>query len=298
MLVIGYRIENDYPKTMTAESMELESYPDIYREYYGMDQNDKNYKTKEELIIKKEKEKEFFEMKYKIDHKMYKMNNNTNVKDSIIYKVSATDLFILITAIMVAGSIVSEEFNKGTIKQLLVRPFSRSKILTSKIIALLIVFLLFLVCYTISDALIVGIGTGGFKELLDPVIAYNYNKGIVVEHNIFFYSLMSLLAILPKYLIIISFVLLVSILSTNNGVSMAAGFFLIIASSIIDSFTNIKVVNYIPTTCWDFSDYLFGGISRLPYATFMSSLIIVVVTLLIINIISYIVFNKKNIKNQ
>ena len=30
---------------------------------------------------------------------------------------------------MIAGTIVSEEFNKGTIKLLLVRPYSRNKIL-------------------------------------------------------------------------------------------------------------------------------------------------------------------------
>ena len=50
---------------------------------------------------------------------------------------------------MIAAAIVSEEFNKGTIKQLLVRPYSRTKILTSKIIVALI--------YIISLVFVVGL---------------------------------------------------------------------------------------------------------------------------------------------
>ena len=38
-------------------------------------------------------------------------------------------IFILIISIVISGSIVSTEFDKGTIKLLLVRPFKRNKIL-------------------------------------------------------------------------------------------------------------------------------------------------------------------------
>ena len=298
ILVIDYRIDNDFPKTYQSESVELEKYPDLYREYFSLDQNDKDYKNKEDLLIKKEKEKELFESKYKIDNKLYKTGKNYNLRDNIIYKFTSVDIFVLITIIMIAGSIVSEEFNKGTIKQLLVRPYSRSKILTSKIIASLLVFIFFLLCYTLIDGIVVAIGSGGIKEIFEPVLIYNYNKGSVVEYSLFYYCLVSFLAILPKYLIIISFVFLVSIISTSTSVSMAAGYFLMFASSIINAFTNVKVVNYLPVTVWDFSDYLFGGTSSLPYGSFTSSLIIVIITIIFLIGLSYFVFGKKNIKNQ
>ena len=226
------------------------------------------------------------------------MGKNYDLRDSIIYKFTTVDIFILITVIMITGSIVSEEFNKGTIKQLLVRPHSRSKILTSKIIASLLVFIFFLLCYTLIDGIVVAIGSGGVKEIFEPMIIYNYNKGAVIEYNLFYYCLLSFLAILPKYLIIIFFVFLVSIISTSTSVSMAAGYFLMFASSIISAFTNVKAVNYLPVTVWDFSDYLFGGISSLPYGSFISSLIVVSITIVFLIGLSYLIFSKKNIKNQ
>ncbi len=298
MLVLDYRVDNDFPKTYSASSIELDNYPSLYREYYSMDQNDKNYNNKNDLILKKEKEKEFFETKYKIEHNMYKTDYNNNLRSNVLYKVQSTDLMVLVAIILITGSIVAEEFNKGTIKQLLVRPYKRSQILTSKLIAALITFFLFFVAYMIVDAIIVGIGLGGFKELLDPVISYNFNKGIVEEHNILIYCLLSFLAILPKYLIIMSFVFMVSVIFTSTSVSMASGYFLMIAASIISSFTSVKAVNYLPFTCWDFTDYLFGGISHNPYGGLYSSLIVVLITLIGINLISYIIFSKKNIKNQ
>ncbi|MBR4262540.1 MAG: ABC transporter permease subunit [Bacilli bacterium] len=298
ILVIDYRIDNNLPKTYTDSSKEIESYPDLYREYFSLDQNDKDYKNKEDLLVKKEKEKQLFEIKYKIDNKLYVSGKNYSLRDSIIYKFTTVDVFVLITVIMITGSILSEEFNKGTIKQLLVRPFSRSKILFSKLIASLIVFILFLLCYTVLDGIITAVGLGGVKEIFEPMIVYNYNKSAVVEYSLLTYCILSFLAILPKYLIIILFVFLVSIISTSSSVSMAAGYFLMFASSIIDSFKNIKIINYLPTSVWNFNDYLFGGMSSNPYGSLSSSIIIVIITIIFLIILSQFIFSKKNIKNQ
>ena len=82
---------------------------------------------------------------------------NSNLKYGLAYSAkselfdafSGYSLFIIILIIIVAGTIVSEEFNKGTIKLLLVRPYSRVKILLSKYITCLIV----LICSIIFVAL-------------------------------------------------------------------------------------------------------------------------------------------------
>ena len=55
-------------------------------------------------------------------------------------------LFIIIISIMITGTIISEEFNKGTIKLLLVRPYTRRKIMLSKIIAAIICIILAMLC--------------------------------------------------------------------------------------------------------------------------------------------------------
>ena len=56
-------------------------------------------------------------------------------------------MFILIFSVIVAGTIVSNEFQKGTIKLLLTRPYSRNKILLSKYIVSIISILIFIILF-------------------------------------------------------------------------------------------------------------------------------------------------------
>ena len=76
--------------------------------------------------------------------------------------------------IMVAGTIVSEEFNKGTIKLLLVKPYSRYKILLSKFLTILIM-IVFSILVVIGMELLVGGILFGFDSLSIPVVEYNFN---------------------------------------------------------------------------------------------------------------------------
>ena len=76
-------------------------------------------------------------------------------------------LFIIVIVVMIAGTIVSEEFNKGTIKLLLVKPYSRNKILLSKFITVLIM-VAFSIVMIIGMELIVGGFIFGFESLSVP----------------------------------------------------------------------------------------------------------------------------------
>ena len=71
--------------------------------------------------------------KYAIEHDI-KISQGNDLKGILEDFFSNYELFIVIIIVMIAGSIVSEEFNKGTIKLLLVKPYSRMKILLSKFI--------------------------------------------------------------------------------------------------------------------------------------------------------------------
>ncbi|NBI28391.1 ABC transporter permease [Chengkuizengella marina] len=62
---------------------------------------------------------------------------------------------ITIYAIVLASSIVASEFSNGTIKLLLIRPVNRSKILTSKYIAILL-YIAFLMLLNIVSSIIIG----------------------------------------------------------------------------------------------------------------------------------------------
>ena len=78
-------------------------------------------------------------------------------------------LFIIITIVLIAGAIVSDEFNKGTIKLLLVRPFNRAKILLAKFITVLIT-VLFVMILTVILQFIVGGIFFGFESLSIPAV--------------------------------------------------------------------------------------------------------------------------------
>lgn len=60
-------------------------------------------------------------------------------------------LFVIVFALVIGAQIISEEYRDGTIKQLLIRPSSRTSILLSKFVAVLLVLLL-------TDAIIVVLG--------------------------------------------------------------------------------------------------------------------------------------------
>ncbi|MEF2246157.1 MULTISPECIES: ABC transporter permease [unclassified Paenibacillus] len=70
--------------------------------------------------------------------------------------LETTILYMLVTifAVIIAASIVAEEFSTGTIKLLLIRPWSRSKILLSKYIAVLLFTLLFAVLLLAATLLV------------------------------------------------------------------------------------------------------------------------------------------------
>ena len=60
---------------------------------------------------------------------------------------------------------------------------------------------------------------------------------------------------------------------------------------------DIKYLSWVPSLCWDFTDYLFGGISSYKYSNLYLSLFVSIVTFLIFFIGSFICFKKKDIKN-
>lgn len=87
-------------------------------------------------------------------------------------------VFVGIFSIIVAGDIVSSEFGWGTIKLLLIRPISRSKVILAKYIAVLIFILFFLLTLFIFSylfGLVFFNGGDSTLTLKDVLIEYAYN---------------------------------------------------------------------------------------------------------------------------
>ena len=110
------------------------------------------------------------------------------------------EIFIVIIIVMIAGTIVSEEFNKGTIKLLLVRPYKRATILTSKFITCLIMVAIIIISIMLMQFIVGGI-IFGFDSFGTPTIEYDFNAHEIQEMNIASYMLIQTIGKLPIYVL-------------------------------------------------------------------------------------------------
>ncbi len=209
-------------------------------------------------------------------------------------------LFIIIISIMITGTIISEEFNKGTIKLLLVRPYTRRKIMLSKIIAAIICIILAMLCMILIQIFVSGIGYG-FGTINAPVLKYNFNTNSVMEINIFAWLAINILAISPIIIILSAIALAIGTLLTNSASAITLSLLAYMGASILKQLamvnTKIKWLKYIPFINWDLTEILFGRLSSVQGVTMQNAIISCTILVAVLLIITFETFSKRNIKN-
>ena len=183
----------------------------------------------------------------------YYVENNisldSNSRSTFLNLFSNYELFILVVGIVIAGSIVSEEFNRGTIKLLLVKPYSRIKILLSKFIVCLIILVLTII-FIYAFQLVAGGIIDGFDGMTTDAIVYNFDTNKVESINIFVYVGLIGLCKLPMYILLTTLAFTCSTIFTNTALAVSVPFLGYIASSLINQFAlayDIKQVIYFVT---------------------------------------------------
>lgn len=235
-------------------------------------------------------------------NKYYIENNidlDSNSREVFINLFGNYELFIILVGIVIAGSIVSEEFNRGTIKLLLVKPYSRIKILLSKFIVCLIILILTIVFIYLFQLIAGGI-IHGFDGMTTDAIIFNFDTNKVENINIFAYVGLTGLCKLPMYILLTALAFTCSTLFTNTAIAVSVPFLGYIASSIINQFAllyDIRQVIYFVTPNWDLNCYLFGGTPMFEGLTLPFSIAICTIYLAIMLVINCIVFKKRDIKN-
>ena len=235
-------------------------------------------------------------------NKYYIENNlslDSNNREIFLNLFSQYELFILIIGIVIAGSIVSEEFNRGTIKLLLVKPYKRVKILLAKFIAVMIVLVMSIVFIAICQV-IIGTLVFGFEGLTIPAIVYNFNTNTVETINIFAYVALIGICKLPIYVLLTTLAFACSTLFTNTALAVSIPFLGYIAAPLLNQLAiayKIKAITYFVTPNWDLSTYLFGGTPMFQGLTMPFSIAVCAIYLAIMLILSCVVFKKRDIKN-
>lgn len=235
----------------------------------------------------------------------YIIENNQNIeKENDVRGIlkdffSEYGLFIIVMIIMIAGTIVSEEFNKGTIKLLLIKPYSRNKILLSKFITMLIM-IVFSIVAVIAMELIVGGIIFGYESLSVPVLEYNFNTQTLEQINIFTYLGIQVLAQLPMLILLGTLAFAFSTIFTNSALAIIISLLGYMSSDMINMLViqyKVSFMKFFVTMNWDLSEYLFGGLPSMEGMTLGFSVIMCILYFVVMTIPTFVLFNKKNIKN-
>ena len=233
---------------------------------------------------------------------------NSNLKYGLAYSAkselldvfSGYSLFIIILIIIVAGTIVSEEFNKGTIKLLLVRPYSRVKILLSKYITCLIVLVCSIICVALMQTVVGGI-VFGFDSYKNPTVVYNFTTNSLNTASMFGALATSALAILPKFILLMTLAFTLSTVFTNSPVAIAIPLLGTMVESIINNlaimYEKANFLKYFVTPNWDFSQYLYGSLPDMKGISLNFSICVCLAYYIVMMALSIWNFKKKNIKN-
>lgn len=298
--VLDYRIEHNIPIDGSSISRQLESYVMTYTNYLNIDE-DKNLVNREDQLLQNDLIANYNVTKYKFENGYFADHNRENsdftTADDVV-AIFSSGMFATLFLVLIGGSIIAEEFNKGTIKQLLLKPYTRTKIILSKFFASIIVFLVFLIIYAIGTVLIDAIAYGEISSLFQPMLYYDLAKGEVIKHSVLFACIEQLIVILPMYLILLGLSLLLGVITTNTAVAIIVPIVVNSAAGIINMIAKSRIFAFLPTMCWDLSAYLHGGISPFKYSTLPISIVVDIITIVLLYGATIVIFNKKDIKNQ
>ena len=235
----------------------------------------------------------------------YMLDNNININDSKTANMQLKDvatsfLYIyVIIGIMVACSMVSEEFNKGTIKQLLTRPFTRGKILFAKYFTCLIGLVFGILCVIACQYIVGGI-IYGFGSYGQQIIQYDYSTSTLSQMSVFKYIGIGFLGNLPEILLLMTLSFTISTVMASTPSAVVIPILTLLFSSLINGLTELYQLEYMkffPTMCWNLNQFFFGNETSYKYDSLNLSIIMSSIYLVCMLILSFIYFKKKDIKN-
>ena len=152
----------------------------------------------------------------------------------VLENSALTSLLSLFTIIIAAG-IVSNEFKWGTIKLLLIRPISRSKILLSKYVSVLL-FALMLLISMLAVSWIVGallFGLNGMSPMIVQETASGYEQTSVIKEILQGYSFGMVTLVMMA-----TFAFMISTIFRSSGMAIGLAIFLMMAGNTLVTFVS------------------------------------------------------------
>lgn len=198
--------------------------------------------------------------------------------------------------IIVAAGIIANEFRWGTIKLLLIRPISRTKILISKYASVLL-FSLFTFAFVLLFSWIVGAVLFGIDGM-NPHIVMEKESGLEYVSVLgeiltgYGFSLVNLL-------MMATFAFMISSIFRNSALAIGLAIFLMFAGNqIVFFFMERDWAKYILFANTDLSQYFNGNTPMIEGMTLGFSITILIIYYVIFAVLAWVFFTKRDVAGQ
>ncbi|MFT4416551.1 ABC transporter permease [Fredinandcohnia humi] len=235
-----------------------------------------------------------YQLQKDIDLNNYRIENNQepsaiwNFMNATVYLVEIISIF----AIIVAAGSISKEFSWGTIKLLMIRPVSRTKILLSKYLSTFVYVIELLLLLFILSFLIGGI-LFGFDHINTSILTYS--EGKVLEENPVLYILKSYGLNSISLFIMTTFAFMISTLFRSSALAIGLSITLtFVGSTIVGIFAKYEWVKYILFTNVNLNQYIDGS-QVLHGMTMKFSIIMLLIYYVMFILLTWIPFKKRDI---
>jgi ABC-2 type transport system permease protein len=227
----------------------------------------------------------------------YHLDHNIPPTDQTLWgnMLKAADLIMVVTVftVIVAADSVAGEFSGGTIKLLLIRPVSRSKILLSKYLSTLTFSLLLFVILFIS-AFVVSGALQGFHDMGVPYV-YASSDGLIHETNIVTQAINTYLLQSIQMIMVVTLAFMISSVFRSSSIAIALSLVIMFGgSSIVDFLAQYGWAKYYLFENTDLTQYL-TGTPLIPGMTLSFSVVVLLVYFLVFNVLSWVVFKKRDV---
>ncbi|MDD3304121.1 MAG: ABC transporter permease subunit [Clostridia bacterium] len=237
------------------------------------------------------------------------LNNIANYKDSYLYLVELISiLMIALFFIIISGTMIANEIADGTIKQTLMTPNKRWKILLAKITVLIINLIIITLVLSLLSQLI---GNLFYKDSQFGKYLYVSN-GNLHPMNGFVYSIVRFLSRDIEIIIYLLLTIMIALIANEPIIPVCLSLFLYFGNSIFMNFLNkiiqMEWIKYIPFNNFDVTSRLFSNTVNMPQTlfnykenilvnsiTFDFSICVTLLCIILITIITFLTFRKKAI---
>lgn len=227
---------------------------------------------------------------YRLENNMPSPKNNPW---SALLTFSGLVEMVIIFAVIIAADMVAGEYTAGTMKLLLIRPHSRTKVLFSKYIAVslfaIAMLALLVVCGYATNALFYGLGdihtTNLFLNQQGQIIQQNVVMQVIKMYSLSIFPIMGY----------VTFAFAISTILRNSALAVGISLFIMVAgNSMIGATAKIEWLKYLPFANSDISLYIFHLPAR-PEMTLGFSISILLAYIFVLSLTSWMIFKKRDV---